>query len=68
MAPANGGAAGVGTGIPAPDFAAWGINDATAQLGMQLGHSAVAAGQEYMQRNVSSFGHLRFCDCMLTSL
>ncbi|KAF9443438.1 protein transporter yif1 [Macrolepiota fuliginosa MF-IS2] len=38
-------------GVPAPDFGAWGINDATAQLGMQLGHSAVAAGQEYMQRN-----------------
>lgn len=55
MAHANGGTAGpgVGTGIPPPDFAAWGINDATAQLGMQLGHSAVAAGQEYMQKNVS---------------
>lgn len=57
MAHANGGTAGPGvaTGIPPPDFAAWGINDATAQLGMQLGHSAVAAGQEYMQKNVSLF-------------
>jgi len=27
------------------------MNDATAQFGMQLGHSAVAAGQEYVQRN-----------------
>lgn len=35
-----------------PDFAAWGMNDATAQFGMQLGHSAVAAGQDYVQRNV----------------
>ncbi|KAF8876647.1 YIF1-domain-containing protein [Infundibulicybe gibba] len=34
-----------------PDFAAWGMNDATAQFGMQLGHSAVAAGQDYVQRN-----------------
>ncbi|RDB30741.1 Protein transport protein yif1 [Hypsizygus marmoreus] len=36
---------------PQPDFAAWGMNDATAQFGMQLGHSAVAAGQDYVQRN-----------------
>lgn len=35
------------------DFSAWGLNDATAQLGMQLGQSAVAAGQEYMQKNVN---------------
>jgi hypothetical protein len=28
------------------------MNDATAQFGMQLGHSAVAAGQDYVQRNV----------------
>ncbi|EGN97141.1 hypothetical protein SERLA73DRAFT_183760 [Serpula lacrymans var. lacrymans S7.3] len=34
-----------------PDFGAWGMNDATAQFGMQLGHSAVAAGQEYVQKN-----------------
>ncbi|EIN13042.1 hypothetical protein PUNSTDRAFT_82592 [Punctularia strigosozonata HHB-11173 SS5] len=27
------------------------MNDATAQFGMQLGHTAVAAGQEYVQRN-----------------
>ncbi|KAJ6567684.1 protein transporter yif1 [Mycena vulgaris] len=31
-------------------FGAWGMNDATAQFGMQLGHSAVAAGQDYVQR------------------
>jgi hypothetical protein len=35
-----------------PDFAAWGMNDATAQFGMQIGQSAVAAGQEYVQKNV----------------
>lgn len=35
-----------------PDYAAWGMNDATAQLGMQLGQSAVAAGQDYVQKNV----------------
>ncbi|KAG6328561.1 hypothetical protein ID866_10526, partial [Astraeus odoratus] len=34
-----------------PDFAAWGMNDATAQFGMQLGQSAVAAGQDYVQKN-----------------
>ncbi|KAJ8585015.1 YIF1-domain-containing protein [Rhizopogon salebrosus TDB-379] len=34
-----------------PDFTAWGMNDTTAQFGMQLGHSAVAAGQDYVQKN-----------------
>jgi hypothetical protein len=37
--------------VPQPDFGAWGINDTTAQFGMQLGSSAVAAGQEYVQKN-----------------
>ena len=36
----------------APNFAAWGMSDATAQFGMQLGQSAVAAGQDYVQKNV----------------
>lgn len=36
------------------DFSSWGLNDATAQLGMQLGQSAVAAGHEYMQKNASA--------------
>ncbi|TDL20243.1 protein transporter yif1 [Rickenella mellea] len=36
---------------PAANFAQWGVNPATAQFGMQLGQSAVAAGQEYVQRN-----------------
>ncbi|KAI0079180.1 YIF1-domain-containing protein [Panus rudis PR-1116 ss-1] len=34
------------------DFSAWGLNDATAQFGMQLGQSAVAAGQDYVQKNL----------------
>ena len=38
----------------APDFGAWGLDASTAKFGMQLGHSAVAAGQQYVQKNVSS--------------
>lgn len=34
------------------DFSAWGLDNATAAFGMQLGQSAVAAGQEYVQKNV----------------
>jgi hypothetical protein len=30
----------------------WGVNDATAQMGMQLGKSAVHAGQEYVQKSL----------------
>ncbi len=50
---------------PAPpvDFSAWGLDNATAAFGMQLGQSAVAAGQEYVQKNVStpsSFSSLPF--------
>ncbi|KIJ56246.1 hypothetical protein M422DRAFT_774076 [Sphaerobolus stellatus SS14] len=38
--------------IPIPNYATqWGVDGATAQLGMQLGQSAVAAGQEYVQKN-----------------
>ena len=33
---------------------AWGLDASTAKFGMQLGHSAVAAGQQYVQKNVSS--------------
>ncbi|EPS93220.1 hypothetical protein FOMPIDRAFT_1136636, partial [Fomitopsis schrenkii] len=44
------------TGIHIPnapvDFSAWGINDATAQFGMQMGRNAVAAGQDYVQKNL----------------
>ena len=34
------------------DFSQWGVNPMTAQFGMQLGQSAVAAGQDYVQKNV----------------
>ncbi|THH19879.1 hypothetical protein EUX98_g8693 [Antrodiella citrinella] len=34
------------------DMSAWGLNDATAQFGMQLGQNAVAAGQDYVTKNV----------------
>ncbi|KAF8811279.1 YIF1-domain-containing protein [Phlegmacium glaucopus] len=37
------------------DFAAWGLDETTAQIGMQLGHSAVAAGQQYVQNNFKTF-------------
>jgi hypothetical protein len=36
----------------------WGVNDATAQMGMQLGRSAVHAGQEYVEKSV---GHISLC-------
>lgn len=42
---------GVG-GVGTPDFGAWGMDGPTAQFGMQLGQSAVAAGQDYVQKNV----------------
>lgn len=32
------------------------INDPTAQMGFQLGKSAVDAGQQYMEQNVSTTG------------
>ncbi|KAF6751977.1 protein transporter yif1 [Ephemerocybe angulata] len=47
----GGGNMGGDAGAFQPNFGAWGINDTTAQLGMQLGQSAVAAGQDYVQRN-----------------
>lgn len=49
---------------PAPGFSIpaaagmWGVNDATAQMGVQLGRSAVAAGQDYMEKNVSGRGDM----------
>jgi protein transport protein YIF1 len=44
-------------GPQVPDFSAWGLDGATTQLGMQLGQSAVQAGQDYVQQNVRF--HLR---------
>ena len=46
------GAAGSHGDVGTPDFAAWGMDEATAQFGMQLGQSAMAAGQDYVQKNV----------------
>ncbi|KAI0682389.1 YIF1-domain-containing protein [Cytidiella melzeri] len=41
---------------PAPsDFTAWGLDNATAQFGMQLGQNAVAAGQDYVQKNLGGW-------------
>ncbi|OBZ77974.1 Protein transport protein yif1 [Grifola frondosa] len=37
------------------DFSAWGLDNATAAFGMQLGQSAVAAGQDYVQKNLGGF-------------
>ena len=48
-----------------PDFGAWGLDGTTAQLGMQLGHSAVTAGQQYVQKNVGII-FLYFFDRYLT--
>lgn len=42
----------MGYGQPA-GFGWPGVNDATAQMGMQFGKSAVAAGQDYVEKNVS---------------
>ncbi|CAG7851831.1 Protein transport protein yif1 AltName: Full=Heavy metal resistance factor 1; AltName: Full=YIP1-interacting factor 1 [Serendipita indica DSM 11827] len=41
----------------APGFGGvpWGVNDATAQIGMQLGRNAVQAGQEYVEKNFGSY-------------
>jgi hypothetical protein len=41
--------------VPAFGGAPWGVNDATAQIGMQLGRTAVQAGQEYVEKNFGSF-------------
>ena len=36
-----------------PNLSAWGVNDVTAQIGMQFGQNAIAAGQSYVEKNVS---------------
>ena len=44
---------GMGNMSNGPQFGGWsGMNDATAQMGVQFGKSAVAAGQEYVEKNV----------------
>ena len=48
------GAGGAGGGPFAPAFNVGGfINDPTTAMGIQVGKTAMAAGQEYMEQNVS---------------
>lgn len=51
-----------------PDFSAWGIDGATTQLGMQLGHSAVQAGQNYVQQNVRSLTRIQRISVLTASV
>ncbi|KAH9914181.1 YIF1-domain-containing protein [Epithele typhae] len=37
------------------NFTSWGFDNATAAFGVQLGQSAVAAGQDYVQKNLGGF-------------
>ena len=46
------GAQGGASGYTHPAFGGF-INDSTAQMGFQVGKSAMMAGQEYMEQNVS---------------
>jgi hypothetical protein len=49
-------------------FNGWpGMNDATTQMGVQFGKSAVAAGQDYMEKNVSS-GNGKGTDQLMTTI
>lgn len=43
--------------VPGPAFGGmpWGVNDATAQIGMQLGRNAVQAGQEYVEKTFGGY-------------
>jgi len=63
--PPNAGASGP---IPIQNYAAqWGVDGATAQLGMQLGQSAVAAGQDYVQKNVCTCSSPNYSPPVFTS-
>lgn len=47
---------GVGVGAGQQGFGGWpGMNDATAQMGVQFGKSAVAAGQDYVEKNFTRY-------------
>lgn len=56
--------AGPGQGVNG--FGGWQMNDATAQMGMQFGKSAVAAGQDYVEKNVC-LPHLP-CPCATSGM
>ncbi|KAL1939282.1 hypothetical protein VTO73DRAFT_10085 [Trametes versicolor] len=53
-APSQGHPSAMGPNGPV-DFSAWGLDNATAAFGMQLGQSAVAAGSDYVQKNLGGF-------------
>lgn len=55
-APAQG-----GSGTYAPGFGGF-INEPTAQMGFQVGKTAMAAGQEYMEQNVGASLSKRYMD------
>jgi len=38
-----------------PNMQAWGVNDATAQMGMHFGRNAVSAGQDYVEKNLNTY-------------
>ncbi|EKC98858.1 pyruvate transporter [Trichosporon asahii var. asahii CBS 8904] len=47
----------VGYGAQPAGFGGWGgMNDATAQMGMQFGKSAISAGQDYVEKNADGGG------------
>lgn len=62
-APSQGHPSAMGPNGPV-DFSAWGLDNATAAFGMQLGQSAVAAGSDYVQKNVR-FALCDSCACGL---
>jgi hypothetical protein len=41
------------------------MNDATTQMGVQFGKSAVAAGQDYVEKNVSGLGRVTAVSCLM---
>ena len=57
-----------GPAVAPVDLSAWGLNDATAQFGMQLGQNAVAAGQDYVTKNVRAVYFIYFCALLKSTL
>ncbi|MBE7182056.1 MAG: hypothetical protein INR71_12775, partial [Terriglobus roseus] len=43
------------------------LNDSTAQMGFQVGRSAVAAGQDYVEQNVCRMCFSTSCACFIIS-
>ena len=66
-APSPGQPQGYGQAGQQQSFGGWQVNDATTQMGVQFGKSAVAAGQDYVEKNVGSPSpHLKFGDTYCT--